>query len=145
MAAPTRERPGRFETISRAKVPLAAGVKAFKGAAAVLDTQSGSQTQGFYLPAKVAQGLVPRGRFNETVDNTGGTNGAKMIEVIFHRKFEVIWWNNDTAAPVTAAQRGSDCYFADDQTVSSDNSGRSAAGPVFDIDSSSKFVLVEVR
>src|SRR5262249_36783077 len=129
MAALTKERPGRFETISRAKVPLAANVKAFKGAAAVLDTQNGSQTQGFYLPAKAAQGLAPRGRFNETADNTGGANGAKMVEITFHRKFEVIWWNNDAAAPVTATQRGSDCYFVDDQTVSSDNNGRSAAGP----------------
>jgi len=145
MAALTRERPGRYETITRAKVPLAANVKAFKGAAAVLDTKDGSQSQGFYLLAKAADGLVARGRFNETVDNTGGQNGAKMIEVIFHRKFEVIWWNNDNAAPVTASLRGSDCFFADDQTVSSEDAGRSAAGVVFDIDSSSKFVLVEVR
>ena len=145
MAALTKERPGRFETITRAKVPLAAGVKAFKGAAAVLDTADGSPTQGFYLPAKAAQGLVPRGRFNETADNSGGANGAKLIEVLFHRKFEVIWWNNDTAAPVTASLRGSDCFFADDQTVSSEDAGRSAAGPVFDVDSSGKFLLVEVR
>src|SRR4051812_27219688 len=122
MGALTRERPGRYETITRAKVPLAANVKVFKGAAAVLDTANGA-TQGFYLPAKVADGLVPRGRFNETIDNTGGANGAKMVEVIFHRKFEVIWWNNDTTAPVTAAHRGSDCYFIDDQTVSSDDTG----------------------
>jgi len=145
MAALTHDRPGRYETIARAKVPLAANVKAYKGAAAVIDTASGSKTQGFYMPAKAAQGLVPRGRFGETVDNTGGANGAKMVEVIFHRKFDVIWWSNDTAAPVTASFRGSDCFFADDQTVSADDTGRSAAGTVFDVDSSSKFVLVEVR
>ena len=46
------------------------------------------------------------------------------------------------AAPVTATLRGSDCFFADDQTVSADNTGRSAAGPVFDLDGN--FVLVEV-
>src|SRR5688572_6615794 len=125
MAALTKERPGRFETITRAKVPLAAGAKVFKGAAAVLDTANGSPTQGFYMPAKAAQGLVPRGRFNETIDNTAGNNGARTVEVIFHRKFEVIWWNNDTSAPVTASSRGSDCFFADDQTVTSEDTGRS--------------------
>jgi len=30
-----------------------------------------------------------------TIDNTAGNNGVKMVEVIFHRKFDVIWWNNE--------------------------------------------------
>jgi hypothetical protein len=142
MAALTKERPGRVEKITRSKVKLGANVKAFKGAAAVLDTDPASPTRGFYLPATAAPGLVARGRFRETIDNTGGTNGARYIEVDFLRPIDVLWWDNDTAAPVVEADRGSSCFFTDDHTVSSDNTGRSAAGRVFDLEGS--FVIVEV-
>ena len=142
MAALTKERPGRVEKITRAKVKLAANVKVFKGAAAALDTGAASATRGHYLPATAAQGLLARGRFRDTADNTGGANGARYAEVDFLRPIDVIWWDNDTASPVTEADRGSECFFTDDHTVSSDNTGRSAAGRVFDLEGN--FVIVEV-
>jgi hypothetical protein len=142
MAALTKERPGRIEKITRAKVKLAANTKVFKGAAAVLDTGAASPTRGFYLPATAAQGLVARGRFRESVDNTGGENGARYAEVDFLRPIDVIWWDNDTASPVVEADRGADCFFTDDHTVSSDNTGRSSAGRVFDLEGN--FVIVEM-
>jgi hypothetical protein len=142
MAALIKERPGRTEKVTRAKMKLAADVKAFKGAAAVLDIDPASPTRGHYMPAKAAENLLARGRFRETVDNTGGANGARLAEVDFQRSFDVIWWDNDTTSPVTEADRGSLCYFTDDHTVSSDGTGRSSAGRVFDVEGN--FVLVEV-
>ncbi len=142
MAALDRERPGRSEKISRFPMKLAAGVKVWKGAAAVLDIDPASPTRGYYMAAKAADHLIMRGRFRQSVDNSGGENGARVAEVDFHHTYDVIWWDNDKASPVTEADRGSLCYFIDDHTVSSDNTGRSPAGRVFDVEGN--FVIVEV-
>jgi len=144
MAAVTKERPGRYERISRAKVPLAAGVKAYKGAAAVLDISAAGPARGFYKPAVAAADLLSRGRFRETVDNTGGANGAKKVEIDFHRTFDVVWWNNSTVTPITAQDRGKFAYWEDDQTVTSDNTSASEAGRIFDVSDDGKLVAVEV-
>lgn len=139
--ATTKEFAGRYQTITRDKVPLAANVKALKGTQAVLDARTGNATKGYYKPAVAGAGLKPRGRFNETVDNTGGANGDKTVEVLFHRAFDVIWWLNDTGTPVTVASRGGPCYFKDNVTVTGSPVGSSVAGTVYDV--VGDYVLVE--
>lgn len=141
MADATTDRATGFETVSRDKRPLGANVKAIKGTAAVLDTRVGSPTRGYYIPATAAADLVTCGRFTQTVDNTGGANGAKKVGIDFGREFRCWRWNNSAANPVTVAHRGGTAYFEDNQTVGIDGTGRSAAGRIYDLEDG--FVLVE--
>jgi len=100
-----------------------AAVKIVRGVMVVLQA-------GWAVTASAAAGLVAVGVSDETVDNTGGANGDKLIKV--DRRVFVL--ENDTVAPVTRAHIGSDCYILDDITVTSDNTGTSVAGRVFDVD-----------
>lgn len=138
MAELTKERPGRFSKIDRAKLPLAANAKVFRGFAAA-GIISGSN-RGYVTKGQAAAHLLCLGRFGETVDNTGGANGAKSAEVILPREIQVLWWDNDTGTPVTAADRYQRCYFVDAHTVTTDPTGSSIAGIVWDV--SGGFVLV---
>lgn len=140
--AAANDRPGRFSVMTRRKLELGANVKAIKGTAAALATQGGNA--GYVVPMSAAAGLLPIGRFSETVDNTGGAVGAKKVEVVFHRQFECVHWNNDSgggSTPVTKAKRGTLCFAKDNDTVSADGTNRSFAGLVWDVEGSE--VLVE--
>jgi len=133
MTALTKERPGRFETISEDKVPVAANVKCLKGALAVYDTNAGTD-KGHARPAITDTNLVIAGRFAETVDNTGGAAGDKKVLISFMREFTVFYLENDTGGtPVTAADVGSVCFLLDDTTVTADATGRSIAGEVHEL------------
>jgi hypothetical protein len=132
MAALLKDRPGRIEKIDRAKLPLKAATKVYKGGAAVADIGALSASRGFITKGAAAADLLAIGRFSETIDNTGA-NGAKSAEVIFPREIHTIWWDNDTGTPVVAADRFSKCYFVDDHTVTSDPTGSSVAGIVFEV------------
>lgn len=127
--------------MTRRKMELGANVKAIKGTSAALAISGGNA--GYVVPMIGAVGLMPLGRFGETVDNTSGALGAKKVEVLFHRQFEVLHWANDSGGgtPVTKAMRGSLCYAKDNDTVSGDATSRSAAGLVWDVVGSE--VLVE--
>lgn len=107
--------------------PLAVGNKAFKGGFATIDLSTGKCE-----PGHIESDLAAIGKFNETVD---ATLVEKLVDVDLGTEIEVVWWANDTVSPVTAAMLLSVAYILDDQTVSSDGSGRSVAGRVWGVDS----------
>lgn len=107
-------------------VPLLADAVIYKGALVC------SNAAGWGVRGAVAATLKPLGRALETVNNTGGANGARSVPV----EAGVFRWANDSAAAVTRAHIGAACYVLDDQTVSSshDTNNRSEAGIVYDVD-----------
>ncbi|MBO6553250.1 MAG: hypothetical protein JJ926_03850 [Roseitalea sp.] len=85
---------------------------------------------GLAQMATKAANLVTIGVADESVDNSNGGDLAKSVEV--ERRIFVM--KNDATNPVTAAHIGSDCYIEDNETVTSDGTGSSVAGRVFDVD-----------
>jgi hypothetical protein len=88
---------------------------------------------GFATPGAVATTLVVLGRFEETVDNTPGADGALTVRI----KRGVFRWLNSSAGDLIAtANINAIAYIVDDQTVAKTNGGatRSAAGRIVDVD-----------
>lgn len=107
--------------------PLAVGNKGWKNGIATIDLSTGKCE-----PGHVESDLFYIGKFDETID---ATLAETMINVNLGMEIEIEWWANDTVSPVTAAMLCSVCYILDDQTVSSDGSGRSTAGRIWAVDS----------
>lgn len=87
--------------------PVAAATEIFAGSMVALDG-------GYAVPAEADPDLVVVGRAEEAVDNSTGQAGDLYVDVkegVF--QFE----NSADADAITAADIGSDCYAADDQTV----------------------------
>jgi len=106
--------------------PVGAGVKCNAGAIAVIDG-------GFVVPGTTDTGLTAVGVFEETVDNTDGSNGDLYAEVISKG-----WFKFTDAADATAIDLddiGSNAYITDDQTITITTTGRSVAGEIKDVDS----------
>ncbi|MEO0034831.1 MAG: hypothetical protein RLZZ501_854 [Pseudomonadota bacterium] len=123
---------GRFRS-----VPVAAGVVIYAGALVVLTAA------GYAEPGTTATGLVALGRAESQVDNSAGAAGALNIRV----RRGVFLWNNSTGADLIAeANIGAEAYIVDDNTVAltSATSTRSVAGKIFDIDTRTGGVWVEV-
>lgn len=137
MSALVTPRAGSLKSAKRERRPLAGSVKAIKGGLACCDL-----TSGYYKPAVAETDLRIVGRFTETVDNTGA-NGAKSAEIDFFEERWLLLLNNDSGTPVTVADRESNCYALDDQTVTGDDDGNSVAGIVYDV--TSEGVWVEVN
>lgn len=119
----TAERTGDLLTAS-----VAAAVKCFAGAIAVLDAS------GDLKPGVTATGLVCVGRFDGYVDNSAGLAGAKTATA----KRGCFRFGNSLAGDaITAAEIGDVCYIVDDQTVAktSGTATRSVAGIIEDVDS----------
>lgn len=114
-------------------VPVAAGAECFAGGIAVADAN------GYAAPGSTATGLTYIGRFDEYVDNSGGANGDKTVNV---RRGKPFHWGNSGTDPVTQASLGKACYIEDDETVAAtDGTGtRSAAGIVVGVDSDGVWV-----
>lgn len=112
---------------------LANGEVAERGKLACIDTANG----GIIIKGKAAAGLIPLGLFTESL--TG--DGVKKVQIKLFHEIQVTWWDNDGTAPVAGADRGTLCYLKNDTTVSADDTGRSVAGLVLDVDSR-KGVLV---
>lgn len=125
MAALTTPRLKRRRSVDRDMVPIGANVKAFEGAMACLDLST-----GYYVPGKPSLTLLPVGTFYEECDNLGGAAGAKLAHVQFSQPPFRECWENDTANPVLATDRGKLCYVLDDHTVSMLATNRSVAGRV---------------
>jgi hypothetical protein len=105
-------------------VPVAAGVKIYAGALVA------ANAAGYAVPGSTATTLTYLGRAEESVDNTGGDSGSRLICIRRARAFR---WDNDSAAPVAQAGLGKPAYITDDHTVSGTSTGRSPAGIVIDI------------
>jgi hypothetical protein len=130
MTALTRAKPGSIRRIHRDGRPLAANVKAWQGAVAMV-ILSGTG-KGYYCPADDAKIGVAVGRFYETKDNTGGAAGAVSVQIEFFRERVVMLVANDTDTPVVVADREGPCYVLDDQTVTG-TVGTAHGGPVYDV------------
>lgn len=106
-------------------VPAAANAKVFAGAIVV------ANATGFAAPGSTATGLTYLGRAEESVDNTGGANGALPVLI---RRLNAFKWANDGS--ITQAHQGKNAYIVDDQTLAAtDGAGtRSAAGRIVGID-----------
>lgn len=106
-------------------VPAAANAKVYAGAIVV------ANATGFAAPGSTATGLTYLGRAEESVDNTGGANGALSVQV---RRLNAFKWANDGS--ITQAHQGKTAYIVDDQTLAAtDGTGtRSAAGRIVGID-----------
>lgn len=87
---------------------------------------------GFLAPGATSTTLVPVGRAEDRVDNTGGANGAVRCKV---RSGIFAWENSAGPDLVSGDSRGKDVYLVDDQTVAktSASSTRSRAGQVYDV------------
>lgn len=111
MSALTKERAGSERVLNRDKRPVAANVKCIKGGLAQMNAT------GFIKPATATAGDPVVGYFYETVDNTGGAAGAKLVDVHYFRERVVRLFANDGGAPVTVARRERTASILDDQTV----------------------------
>lgn len=114
-------------------VPVAATAKCYAGGMAV------ANASGYAAPGSTATGLTYLGRFEETVDNTGGSNGAKSVLV---RRKQAFKWKNSLTDAVTQAELGQTCYIVDDETVAkTDGAGtRSPAGKVLGVEADGVWV-----
>lgn len=94
---------------------------------------------GFAVPGITSTTLTTMGVCQETVDNTGGADGALQAKV------ERGTWqfaNSASTDQITAADWGKPCYLVDNQTVAKTNGGgtRSVAGTIRDVDASGVWV-----
>jgi hypothetical protein len=114
-------------------VPVAASTKIYAGGLTV------ANATGYAAPGSTATTLTYLGRAEETVDNTGGADGAKNILV---RRKKAFKWKNYGSDLVTQAELGKTCYIVDDEQVAKTDgtSTRSAAGKVVGIDSDGVWV-----
>lgn len=114
--------------------PVKASVKPIQGGIAVLNA-------GYAAPGTTALNLVAIGRFESTVDNTAGANGAETVEV----KRGTFKFGNSSAGDLIAqADVGADCYIVDDQTVAKTNgtNTRSVAGKIIAVDADGVWVKI---
>lgn len=105
-----------------------------KGKLACIDTATGLLVLG-----ATSATLKPIGYFD---DNLTG-DGTAQVRVRLFREVRLHWWDNDGATAVVAADVGSPCYILDDQTVTGDPTGASAAGIVWAVNATHG-VLVEM-
>lgn len=113
-------------------LPVKANTKCYLGGLAVIDA-------GYAAPGRTATALVAAGRFEETVDNTGGAAGDKTALV----KRGIYKFANSAAGDLIAqADVGADCYVVDDQTVAktSATNTRSRAGKIVAVDNDGVWV-----
>ncbi|MEM1284942.1 MAG: hypothetical protein AAGH43_06110 [Pseudomonadota bacterium] len=118
------------EGVSRA-LDMKGSTTAHRGGMAVLDAN------GFAAPATAATNLTAVGVFDESVVNDGADGAAKALI-----KRGTFLMKNDGASAVTRADVGQDCFIVDDETVSSDGTGTSRAGTVFDVTDTGVFVTI---
>lgn len=108
-------------------VPVAANTKIPAGVLVC------ANATGFGVNGSTSTTLTYLGRAEDAVDNTGGADGAKTIQVRRGKSFK---WDNEASDLVTQASLGKPCYVVDNQTVAKTNGGntRSVAGTVVAVD-----------
>jgi hypothetical protein len=114
-------------------IPVKADTKIYEGSLVVIEN-------GYAIPGKEATDIIPVGRAQQFVDNTGGL-ADKTIRV----KKGCFKWNNDTSNSVSEEDLFKNCYIVDDCTVSiSDNSkARTVAGKVVGVENDGVWVVTE--
>lgn len=118
---------------SERAVPLLANAKVFQGGMVQIAAST------FGVPASATAANVTIGRASETVDNTGGANGAVSVKV---RRGIFRFANSAAGDLIARSEIGKTVYVVDDQTVAkTDNAGaRPAAGKCFDVDAQGVWV-----
>lgn len=126
MTALTRDRNTPLKNAEVIGVLVAAGAKIHAGAIVV------ANATGYAAPGSTATTLTYLGRAEESVDNTGGADGAATVLV---RRLNAFKWGNDGS--ITQAHQGKTAYIVDDQTLAAtDGTGtRSAAGRIVGVES----------
>ena len=124
MVAQTQARMTDERSGDARSLPVKAGVTIYQGSMVAI-------LAGVAVAAIESAAIYCAGRAEETV-----TGGAADGDVRINVKSGVFRYANDATDMITAADIGSSCYAADDQTVSkTDNVGtRSVAGTIFDVD-----------
>jgi hypothetical protein len=114
-------------------VPVAAAVKVYAGGIAAVNAT------GYATPGAAAATLTYLGRYEETVDNTSGADGALSVLVRREKAFK---FGNYASDLVTQAEIGKACHIYDDQQVAktSSNNARSVAGIVLGVDTDGVWV-----
>lgn len=115
------------------RVPLPANGKVYQGGMVQVTAA------GFAAAASATAANVTIGRAEETVDNTGGANGAQSVDV----RRGVFRFGNSAAGDLIArTEIGKTVYVVDDQTVAKTNNAgaRPAAGICFDVDAQGVWV-----
>ena len=117
-------------------IGLAAATIVYKGGLGAIDAN------GNAVPGSTATTLLGAGRFETTVDNSGGIADDEVVEI---RKGIFNFGNSAAGDAITDADIGADCYIVDDQTVAKTDGGatRSVAGKVFKVDSDGVWVKFE--
>jgi hypothetical protein len=128
----TKEFPAGPFSFSRLKIKMGANYKALKGVHAAIALTGGDE--GYVVEGDSDTDLLAIGRFNETVDNTGGAAAAKSVEVDLGREVKGFRWLNDTGSPVAITDVGHPVYYKDNNTVTSDSAGTSIAGTFWGFD-----------
>ncbi|WP_336142451.1 hypothetical protein [Acinetobacter sp. 102] len=114
-------------------VPVKAGAAIVAGFAAAVDAT------GYAVPVTVNADLTYLGRYEDSVDNTAGSNGDVYVLVRNDCAFQ---FANSTSDPVTQASFGKPCFLQDGQTVAETDAGGtlSPAGRVVGIDENGVWV-----
>ncbi|MEM1415120.1 MAG: hypothetical protein AAGH15_09480 [Myxococcota bacterium] len=120
-------------------VPVAAGVICYAGGQAVINAT------GYAAPATTATGLKAAGKFLDTVDNSGGLDGAETVRIECDSAYP--WANSSGADEITQANVGDTVFMVDDETVALTDGGgtRSPAGEVFQVNNQGVYVLPTLR
>ena len=129
----TKDRNTPMQDAELISVPVAAGAVCFAGGLAV------ANATGFAEPGSTATTLTYLGRFEEHVDNSGGSDGDVSVAV---RRGKAFKFKNSGADNISQSGLGKPCYIVDDETVAATNGGssRSAAGVVVAIESDGVWV-----
>lgn len=133
MSALTASRNTAERTGDLISAGVAATVKCFAGAIAVLDAS------GNLKPGVTATGLICVGRFEDMYDNSAGLANAVTATA---KRGTFRFANSAAGDAITAAEVGDTCYIVDDQTVAKTSGGatRSVAGIIADVDSAGVWV-----
>lgn len=117
--------------------PVATNIKIFGGSIVMLNAA------GYATNGATATGQIAVGRAEDQVDNTGGADGAKTVNV----RAGAFKYANSAAGDLIGIQHiGDTCYIVDDQTVAlTDGIGtRSAAGKVVGVDTDGVWVRMGI-
>lgn len=133
MAALTAPRNTPAALGDKRRVPLPANGKIIQGGMVQI------AASGFAVSATATAANVAIGRAEESVDNTGGANGAASIDV---RRGIFRFANSAAGDLIGRTEIGKTVYVVDDQTVAKTNNAgaRPAAGICFDVDAQGVWV-----
>lgn len=114
--------------------PVATAVKIYSGSIVMLNAA------GYATKGATAVGQICVGRAEDQVDNTGGADGAKAIDV------RAGTFKFANSGDITIAEIGDTGYIVDDQTVAkTDDAGtRSAAGKIVGVDADGVWVRMGI-